>query len=62
MALLAVNITFDCDATRGSLYLGWDGPLPPALGSTVPYVYAGYGSYDYTSSCDATIVDCATEP
>ena len=59
---LAVNITFDCDATRGSLYLGWDDASNPTVGSTIPYVYASYGDYDYTSACDATVVDCATEP
>src|SRR5262249_1878767 len=59
---LAVNITFDCDASRGSLYRGGDATTNPAVGSSIPYVYASYGDYDYTSACNATVVDCATEP
>jgi hypothetical protein len=58
--LIQLGATFICDATPGLISAEFD-PASTALGS----VHAGdaaYGSFDLSSSCTVTIVDCAGEP
>jgi hypothetical protein len=60
-SLIELGATFICDATPGVISVEFS-PASTGIGSSAVLARASYGTYDLSSSCLVSIVDCATEP
>ncbi|MBI5505626.1 MAG: hypothetical protein HY899_12565 [Deltaproteobacteria bacterium] len=55
-----IGATFICDGVPGVIEANF--PLKPVVGTVSSGADATYGAYSLSTSCTATVVDCATEP